>query len=54
MNYKQPLKVCICVPAYNSEETIGKTLESLLKQSYENIIIKIINNLSIDNTAKIV
>lgn len=53
MNYKQPLKVCICVPAYNSEETIGKTLESLLKQSYENIIIKIINNCSSDNTAKI-
>ncbi|WP_455655308.1 glycosyltransferase family 2 protein [Phascolarctobacterium sp.] len=54
MNYKQIPKVCICVPAYNSEETIGKTLESLLKQSYKNIIIKIIDNCSSDSTAKIV
>lgn len=47
-------KVCICIPAYNAEETIAKTLDSLIRQTYKNIIIKVVDNNSQDNTVKIV
>lgn len=47
-------KVCICIPAYNAEATIAKTLDSLINQTYKNIIIKIIDNNSQDNTVQIV
>ena len=36
----QPL-VCICIPNYNNEKTISETLDSLVNQTYKNIIIKI-------------
>ena len=52
MDDKMPL-VCICIPAYNAEKTIERTLESLVKQTYKNIIIKIINNNSSDRTPEI-
>lgn len=51
---KNKPKVCICVPAYNAEATITKTLESLINQTYKNIVIKIIDNNSQDNTVQIV
>ena len=35
----QPL-VCICIPNYNNEKTISETLDSLVNQTYKNIIIK--------------
>lgn len=47
-------KVCICIPAYNAEATISKTLDSLIKQTYKNIIVKVIDNNSQDNTVQIV
>ena len=47
-------KVCICIPAYNAEATIAKTLDSLINQTYQNIIIKVIDNNSQDNTVQIV
>lgn len=47
-------KVCICIPAYNAEATISKTLDSLLNQTYKNIIIKVIDNNSQDKTLNIV
>lgn len=50
---KKPL-VCVCIPAYNAEPTIGKTLESLVNQSYSNIDIIIVDNNSSDKTAEIV
>ena len=52
MDSKLPL-VCICIPAYNAEKTIERTLESLVKQTYKNIIIKIVNNNSSDRTLEI-
>lgn len=52
MMTKLPL-VCICIPTYNSEKTLAKTLKSLVTQTYPNIIIKIINNNSEDNTLEI-
>ncbi|ADN09543.1 glycosyltransferase family 2 protein [Sulfurimonas autotrophica] len=45
--------VCICIPNYNNEDTIANTLDSILHQTYENIIIKVFDNVSIDSSMKI-
>jgi len=46
--------VSLCIPAYNHEEYIGKTIESLIDQSYQNIELIIINDGSKDKTDKII
>lgn len=46
---RSPL-VCVCVPAYNASSTITETLHSILDQSYKNIIVKVIDNASTDDT----
>lgn len=46
--------VCICIPVYNGEDTISETLDSLVVQTYKNIIIKIFDNNSMDKTIDIV
>lgn len=46
--------VCICVPTYNAEATIRETLESILAQSYGNIIVHISDNASTDDTLKVI
>lgn len=48
------LKVSIITVAYNSAETIGHTIESVLTQSYPNIEYWIIDGLSNDNTIQII
>lgn len=48
----QPL-VCICIPHYNNESTIAETLDSLINQTYKNIIIKIFDNCSTDSSMTI-
>ncbi|MDD3462295.1 MAG: glycosyltransferase [Sulfurospirillaceae bacterium] len=48
----QPL-VCICIPHYNNESTIAETLDSLVNQTYKNIIIKIFDNVSTDSSITI-
>lgn len=45
--------VCICIPNYNNEKTIGKTLDSLVSQTYSNIIIKVFDNSSTDDSIMI-
>lgn len=45
--------MCICIPNYNNEKTIRETLDSLVKQTYKNIIIKIFDNASTDNSMPI-
>lgn len=45
--------VCICIPNYNNEKTIVETLESIINQTYKNIIIKIFDNASTDDSMKI-
>tara|TARA_Y100000034_G_C6862215_1_gene392544 strand:+ start:175 stop:1128 length:954 start_codon:yes stop_codon:yes gene_type:complete len=47
-------KISIIVPAYNEETKIVKCLESLLKQTYKNIEIFVIDDGSTDKTSEIV
>jgi len=42
--------VSICIPVYNSDKTIARTLESVVGQTYKNIEIIVIDNLSTDTT----
>ncbi len=44
--------VCICIPTYNAEATIRETLESILAQTYSNIVVYISDNASTDDTLK--
>ncbi len=46
--------VCVCIPTYNSEGTIRETLESILNQTYSNLVVHISDNASTDSTIKIV
>lgn len=41
------------MPAYNSEQTIGNAIESILNQSYKNLHLNIVDDCSTDNTLKI-
>ncbi len=50
---KEPL-VSICIPVYNAEKTIEKTLFSIVNQSYKHLEIIVVDNLSTDKTQKIV
>jgi len=49
----EPL-VTICIPTYNSGDTINRTIWSLLSQSYRNIEINVVDNGSTDNTVELV
>lgn len=46
--------ISIIVPAYNLEPLIGKTLDSILVQTYTNIEVIIVNDGSIDNTKAVI
>src|SRR3989338_2176024 len=45
--------VSVIIPAYNEEETIEKTLKSVLKSDYPDFEVIIIDDGSSDNTLKI-
>lgn len=45
--------VSIMIPTYNAAGTIRQTLESILRQSYTNMEIVIVDNASTDNTVEI-
>lgn len=46
--------VSVIIPAFNSGQTIAKTIESVLRQDYSPIEIIVINDGSVDDTEKIV
>ena len=46
--------ISIIMAAYNAERTVGFAVESVLKQTYENFELLVINDCSTDNTRKIV
>lgn len=52
MNHKYYFPVSIIVPAYNESQTILSTIDSLLKQNYENFEILVIDDGSSDDTAQ--
>lgn len=47
-------KVSICIPVYNVERYIGECLKSLIKQTYANIEIIIVNDCTPDHSMNIV
>lgn len=44
----------VIIPAYNSEKTIEKTIQSVLSQDYDDIEIIVVNDGSTDNTEAVV
>ena len=48
------MKFCIIIPAHNEEDSIGLTLDSLVKQSLLPQEIIVVNDNSTDNTKAIV
>ena len=51
MDEKEPL-ISIIVPVYNVEDYIEECLESLVKQTYKNLEIILIDDGSTDNSGK--
>ena len=47
------IKISVIIPAYNMEEQLGRCLQSVLAQTYENLEIIVINDGSTDGTAMI-
>lgn len=47
-------QVTLCIPLYNAETTIARTLDSLVAQSYPIFKIKVFDNVSTDNCRNIV
>lgn len=47
-------KISVIMPAYNAEATIAKSMESVLKQTYQNLELIVIDDDSVDKTAEIV
>lgn len=47
-------KVSIVIPTYNREKTIVRTLQSAIKQNFDNFEIIVIDNCSTDNTVNLV
>ncbi|MDP3192344.1 glycosyltransferase [Rhodoferax sp.] len=46
--------VCICIPTYNAAVTVHETLQSILHQTYLNLVVHISDNASTDETLQII
>lgn len=49
-----PPLVCICIPTFNAASTVRETLQSILAQTYSNLLVHISDNASTDDTLKII
>lgn len=47
-------KISVIIPAYNAQEHLEETLDSLIKQTFQNFEVIIVNDGSIDNTPQII
>lgn len=52
MNQEKPL-VSIIIPTYNRAQLLGRVIESVLNQTYDNIEILVVDDGSTDNTQKL-
>ena len=50
----EKFKVSIIIPAYNVEKYIRKCLDSILKQTYKNLQVIIVDDVSTDGTKEII
>lgn len=50
---KKP-KVSVCIPTYNRAHYIGKTIQSILNQTFSDFELVIVDNASADNTEEVV
>jgi len=46
--------LCVVIPVYNGEEFIGQAIESILKQTYQDFKLLIINDCSTDRTKEVI
>ena len=51
---KEKYLVSICIPVYNGENYIVETLQSIKKQSYQNIEVVLSDNASMDNSVRLI
>jgi len=54
INQTKKPKISVLTPAYNAEQFIGETIECILNQSFKDFEFIIIDDCSIDSTAKII
>lgn len=50
----QQRMISVIIPSYNREKTIGRTIDSVLNQTFKDIEVIIVDDCSIDNTTAIV
>ncbi len=46
--------VCICIPTYNAARTVRETLESILAQTYLDLVVHVSDNASVDDTLDVI
>ena len=48
------IKVSVCIPAYNAQNTIKRAIDSIISQTHSNMEIIIIDDQSLDRTVEII